>query len=636
MTVAENKVTMGFEAEVKQLLQLMIHSLYSNKEIFLRELISNASDAADKLRFNALSDDSLYEGDSQLRIRIEFDKDARTLTLTDNGIGMTRDEVRENIGTIARSGTRKFFESLTGDQAKDSQLIGQFGVGFYSSFIVADRVVLETRKAGDKPDQGVRWESKGEGDYTLESIEKPEHGTRITLHLREGEDDFLDGWKIRSTIRKFSDHIALPIEMLKEHLGEPEEGEETPKAEWETVNSASALWAKNRDAISEEEYDEFYKHVSHDFQAPLAKVHSRVEGNNEYTLLLYVPPTAPFDLWDRESKHGVRLYVRKVFIMEESEKLMPRYLRFIRGVIDSDTLPLNVSREILQENALLEKIRSGAVKKVLGLLEDLARNEPEKYATFWQQFGQAFKEGPVEDFKNKDRIAKLLRFSSTHNENADQNVSLEDYLGRMKEGQDKIYYITAESYQAAKNSPHLEIFRKKGLEVLLMHERIDEWLVGYLTEFEGKSLQSIAKGDLDLGSLEDEADKQHKEEATKELAPLIDRIKAALGDKVSEVKVSVRLTDSPACIVSDSFGMTRTMERIMKSAGQSVPTSKAVFEINPDHPLVVRLNGESDETRFKDLAELLFDQAVLSEGAQLEDPAAFVKRVNALLTSALG
>ena len=636
MTVAENKVTMGFEAEVKQLLQLMIHSLYSNKEIFLRELISNASDAADKLRFNALSDDSLYEGDSQLRIRIEFDKDARTLTLTDNGIGMTRDEVRENIGTIARSGTRKFFESLTGDQAKDSQLIGQFGVGFYSSFIVADRVVLETRKAGDKPDQGVRWESKGEGDYTLESVEKPEHGTRITLHLREGEDDFLDGWKIRSTIRKFSDHIALPIEMLKEHLGEPEEGEETPKAEWETVNSASALWAKNRDAISEEEYDEFYKHVSHDFQAPLAKVHSRVEGNNEYTLLLYVPPTAPFDLWDRESKHGVRLYVRKVFIMEESEKLMPRYLRFIRGVIDSDTLPLNVSREILQENALLEKIRSGAVKKVLGLLEDLARNEPEKYATFWQQFGQAFKEGPVEDFKNKDRIAKLLRFSSTHNENADQNVSLEDYVGRMKEGQDKIYYITAESYQAAKNSPHLEIFRKKGLEVLLMHERIDEWLVGYLTEFEGKSLQSIAKGDLDLGSLEDEADKQHKEEATKELAPLIDRIKAALGDKVSEVKVSVRLTDSPACIVSDSFGMTRTMERIMKSAGQNVPTSKAVFEINPDHPLVVRLNGESDESRFKDLAELLFDQAVLSEGAQLEDPAAFVKRVNALLTSALG
>ena len=634
MTAAENKVTMGFEAEVKQLLHLMIHSLYSNKEIFLRELISNASDAADKLRFNALSDDALYEGDARLRIRIEFDKDARTLTLTDNGIGMTRDEVRENIGTIARSGTRKFFESLSGDDAKDSQLIGQFGVGFYSSFIVADRVVLETRKAGDKAEHGARWESQGEGDYTLETINKPEHGTRITLHLRAGEDDFLDGWKIRSTIRKFSDHIALPIEMLKEHFEEPKEDEEIPAPEWETVNSASALWAKNRDEITDEQYDEFYKHVSHDFQAPLAKVHSRVEGNNEYTLLLYVPPTAPFDLWERESKHGVRLYVRKVFIMEESDKLMPRYLRFIRGVIDSDSLPLNVSREILQENALLEKIRSGAVKKVLGLLEDLSRNEPEKYATFWQQFGQAFKEGPVEDFKNKDRIAKLLRFSSTHNEGDEQNVSFEDYISRMKEGQDKIYYITAESYQAAKNSPHLEIFRKKGLEVLLMHERIDEWLVGYLTEFEGKSLQSIAKGDLDLGTLEDEADKQHKEEAAKELAPLIDRIKDALGDKVSEVKVSVRLTDSPACIVSDSFGMTRTMERIMKSAGQNIPASKAVFEINPDHPLVIRLNGESDASRFKDLAEILFDQAVLSEGAQLEDPAAFVKRVNALLTSA--
>jgi molecular chaperone HtpG len=636
MTVAENKVTMGFEAEVKQLLHLMIHSLYSNKEIFLRELISNASDAADKLRFNALSDDALYEGDPNLRIRIEFDKDARTLTLTDNGIGMTRDEVKENIGTIARSGTRKFFESLTGDQAKDSQLIGQFGVGFYSSFIVADRVVLETRKAGEKTEHGVRWESQGEGDYTLESFEKPEHGTRITLHLREGDDDFLDGWKIRSTIRKFSDHISLPIEMLKEHYGEPEEGAEPPAPEWETVNSASALWAKSREEISDEQYDEFYRHVSHDFQSPLARVHSRVEGTNEYTLLLYLPSAAPFDLWDRESKHGVRLYVRKVFIMEESEKLMPRYLRFVRGVIDSDTLPLNVSREILQENALLEKIRSGAVKKVLGLLEDLAKNDPEKYTTFWQQFGQAFKEGPIEDTKNKDKIAKLLRFSSTHNEGEEQTVSLEDYVSRMKEGQEKIYYITAESYQAAKNSPHLEIFKKKGLEVLLMHERIDDWLVGYLTEFEGKSLQSIAKGDLDLGTLEDEADKQHKEEATKELQPLIDRIKTALGDKVSEVKVSVRLTDSPACIVSDSYGMTRTMERIMKSAGQSVPTSKAVFEINPDHPLVVRLNGESDETRFNDLAEILFDQAVLSEGAQLEDPAAFVKRLNSLLAASLG
>ncbi len=636
MTVAENKVTMGFEAEVKQLLHLMIHSLYSNKEIFLRELISNASDAADKLRFNALSDDALYEGDPNLKIRIEFDKAARTITLTDNGIGMTRDEVRDNIGTIARSGTRHFFESLTGDQAKDSQLIGQFGVGFYSSFIVADKVVLETRKAGTTHDHGVRWESAGEGDYTLESFDKPEHGTRITLHLREGEDEFLDGWKLRGIIRKFSDHISLPIEMLKEHYGEPKEGEEPPAPEWETVNSASALWAKNRDEITDEQYEEFYKHVSHDFQAPLARVHSRVEGTNEYTLLLYLPSKAPFDLWDRESKHGVRLYVRKVFITEEADKLMPRYLRFIRGVIDSDSLPLNVSREILQENALLEKIRSGAVKKVLGLLEDLVRNEPEKYAEFWKEFGQAFKEGPIEDFKNKDRIAKLLRFSSTHNATDEQNVSLDDYIGRMKEGQDKIYYITAESYAAAKSSPHLEIFRKKGLEVLLMHERVDDWLVGYLTEYEGKSLQSIAKGDLDLGTLEDEADKQHKEEAAKELQPLIDRIKTVLGDKVSEVKISVRLTDSPACLVSDNYGMSRTMERIMKSAGQNIPASKPVFELNPDHPLVVKLKAETDDTRFGDLAHILYDQAVLGEGAQLDDPAEFVRRLNGLLQNVMG
>ena len=631
MTVAEEKVTMGFEAEVKQLLHLMIHSLYSNKEIFLRELISNASDAADKLRFNALGDDSLYEGDSVLKISIDYDKTARTLTLTDNGIGMTRDEVRENIGTIARSGTKKFFESLTGDQAKDSQLIGQFGVGFYSSFIVADRVVLETRKAGATPEHGVRWESGGEGDYTLENIQRNERGTRITLHLREGENDFLDGWKLRSIIRKFSDHISLPIEMKKEHYGEVKEGEEPPAEDWETVNSASALWAKNRDEITEEQYEEFYKHVSHDFQSPLARVHSRVEGNNEYTLLLYLPGHAPFDLWDRESKHGVRLYVKKVFITEDSDKLMPRYLRFVRGIIDSDSLPLNVSRELLQENALLDKIRSGAVKKVLGLLEDLVANEPEKYAAFWKEFGQAFKEGPIEDFKNKDRIAKLLRFSSTHNDTDEQNVSLDDYIGRMKEGQDKIYFITAESWAAARNSPHLEIFRKKGLEVLLMHERIDDWLTGYLTEYESKTLQSIAKGDLDLGELEDESDKQHAEEAAKELKPLIERIKAVLGDKVSEVKISTRLTDSPACLVSESFGMTRNMERIMKSVGQSVPNAKPVFEINPDHALILKLKDEADEIRFGDLTQILYDQAVLGEGAQLEDPAAFVRRLNELL-----
>jgi molecular chaperone HtpG len=635
MTVAENKVTMGFEAEVKQLLQLMIHSLYSNKEIFLRELISNASDAADKLRFTALGDDALYEGDADLKIRIEFDKNARTLTITDNGIGMTRDEVRENIGTIARSGTRRFFESLTGDQVKDSQLIGQFGVGFYSSFIVADKVTLETRKAGTTAEHGVRWESGGEGDYTLETIDRPERGTQVTLHLREGEDEFLDGWKLRSVVRKFSDHISLPIVMLKESYGEEKEGEEK-LVEWETVNSASALWAKNRDEITDEQYNEFYKHVSHDFQEPLARLHSRVEGTNEYTLLLYLPAHAPFDMWDRDAKHGVKLYVRKVFIMEGSEKLMPRYLRFMRGVIDSDSLPLNVSREILQEDKLLEKIRSGAVKKVLGLLEDLAKNEPEKYRSFWKEFGQVFKEGPIEDFKNRDRIAKLLRFASTHTDSDEQNVSLDDYIGRMKEGQDKIYYITAENFAAAKNSPHLEILRKKGLEVLLLSDRVDDWLVGYLTEYESKPLQSVAKGDLDLGTLADETDKQHTEEAAKEFEPVVERIKKVLGDKVSEVKVSGRLTDSPACLVSDNYGMTRTMERIMKSAGQNVPSAKPIFEINPDHALVARLRNEADEARFADLTHVLYDQAVLSEGAQLDDPAGFVRRLNGLLQGVLG
>ncbi|WP_434112592.1 molecular chaperone HtpG [Methylocaldum sp. GT1TLB] len=631
MTVAESKVTFGFEAEVKQLLHLMIHSLYSNKEIFLRELISNGSDAADKLRFMALGNDALYEGDSELKIRIEYDNTNRTLTITDNGIGMTHDEVRENIGTIARSGTRQFFESLTGDEAKDSQLIGQFGVGFYSAFIVADKVTLETRKAGLDAAQGVRWESKGEGDYTLETIEKPEHGTKITLHLREGEDEFLDGWKLRSIIRKFSDHISLPILMKKEAYGD-----EKPAAdEWETVNSASALWAKNRDEISDEQYNEFYKHVSHDFQEPLARLHSRVEGTNEYTLLLYIPSHAPFDLWDRDAKHGVKLYVRKVFIMEGSEKLMPRYLRFVRGVIDSDSLPLNVSREILQENALLEKIRSGAVKKVLGLLEDMARNEREKYQAFWKEFGQVIKEGPIEDFKNRDRIAKLLRFASTHNDSDVQNVSLEDYVGRMKEGQDKIYYITAENYAAAKNSPHLEIFRRKGLEVLLLHDRVDDWLVSYLTDFEGKHLQSVAKGDLDLGTLADEADKKHTEEASKAFQPVIDKIKQTLGDKISDVKISARLTDSPACLVSETYGLSRTMERIMKSAGQDVPVSKPIFEINPDHPLVTRLKEEADESRFADLTHILYDQAVLSEGGQLDDTAAFVRRLNGLLQAVM-
>ncbi|MBS1213829.1 MAG: heat shock protein 90 [Proteobacteria bacterium] len=577
-----------------------------------------------------MSNDALYEGDSTLKIRVEFDKDKRTVTITDNGIGMTREEVQDNIGTIARSGTRHFFESLTGDEAKDSQLIGQFGVGFYSSFIVADKVTLETRKAGMEAEAGVRWHSEGEGDYSLENIEKADRGTRVTLHLREGEDEFLDGWRLRSIVHKFSDHISLPIEMKKEHYGE--EQEEQPE-EWETVNSASALWTKPKDEISEEAHNEFYKHVSHDFQEPLARIHSRVEGTNEYTLLLYVPSHAPFDLWDRDAKHGIKLYVRKVFIMDDAEKLMPRYLRFIRGVIDSDSLPLNVSREILQENQLLEKIRSGAVKKVLGLFEDLAKNEPEKYATFWKEFGQVLKEGPIEDFKNKERIAKLLRFSSTHSDA--QDVSLDDYIGRMQEGQEKIYYITAESHAAAKNSPHLEIFRKKGIEVLLLSDRVDEWMVSYLTDYEGKRLQSVAKGDLDLGKLENEEEKKEIEEVGKDFEGTVEKIKKALEGRISDVRLSHRLTDSPACLVSEVYGMSRTMERIMKAAGQHAPSSKPIFEINPNHALITRLKNEADEQRFNDLTQILFDQAVLGEGGQLDDPAAFVQKLNGLLQQAL-
>jgi molecular chaperone HtpG len=626
MTVAENKVTLGFEAEVKQLLHLMIHSLYSNKEIFLRELISNASDAADKLRFSALSNESLYEGDSQLKIRLDYDKELRTITISDNGIGMNRDEVRENIGTIARSGTRHFFESLTGDEAKDSQLIGQFGVGFYSSFIVADRVTLETREAGGDPEEGVRWESNGEGEFSLETIQKDDRGTKITLHLREGEDEFLEGWKLRSIIRKFSDHISIPIEMKKETHGE--EGEEKP-VEYEIVNSASALWTKSKDEITEEQYNEFFKHVSHDFKEPLARLHSRVEGTNEYTMLLYVPSHAPFDLWERDPKHGVKLYVKKVFITDDADKLMPRYLRFIRGVIDSDSLPLNISRELLQENQLLEKIRSGAVKKLLGLFEDLAKNEPDKFKAFWKEFGQVLKEGVIDDYKNKDRIAKLLRFSST--ENDAQEVSLDDYISRMKEGQDKIYYITGDSLSAAKNSPHLEIFRKKGVEVLLLGDRIDSWLADHLSDYEGKHLQSIARGDLDLGKLEDEKEKEELNNISKDFDDLVAKIKKTLDGKVADVKLSHRLTASPACLVSEAYGMNRTMEKILKEVGQTVPSSKPVFEINPNHALIGKLKNETDESRFADLTLILFDQAVLSEGGQIDDPAAFVHKLNNLL-----
>jgi len=641
MTVEAKKETLGFETEVKHLLHLMIHSLYSNKEIFLRELISNASDAADKLRFEALSNDSLYEGDSELKIRLEFDKDKRTITIIDNGIGMTRAEVQEHIGTIAKSGTKQFFQALTGDQAKDSELIGQFGVGFYSAFIVADKVTLTTRKASADKSEGVRWESAGEGDYTLESVEKAQRGTEIVLHLKEDESEFLDGYRIRSIVRKFSDHISLPIVMDKEIPAvKGEEGEEEKPAEIveETVNSASALWTKARQEISDEDYNEFYKHVGHDFQDPLTHVHSKVEGTNEYTLLLYVPSRAPFDLWDRDTKHGVKLYIRKVFITDDAEQLMPRYLRFIRGIIDANSLPLNVSREILQQSKQISTIKSGAVKKVLGMLEDLAKNEPEKYEKFWSQFGAVIKEGPIEDHGNKERVAKLLRFASTHADTDKQDVTLEDYVGRMKEGQDKIYYVTADSFSAAKNSPHLEIFRKKGIEVLLLSDRIDEWLVSNLDEFDGKHLQSVAKGDLDLGVLDAEEDKAAQEEVNKDFETVLKQIKDVLADKVSEVRLSHRLTESPACLVADVYGMSLNMERIMKDAGQGLGMGmgrKPIFELNPTHPLVVRMKEEQDDSRFADLTHILFDQAILSEGGQLDDPAAFVHKLNGLLQGLL-
>lgn len=641
MTVEAKKETLGFETEVKHLLHLMIHSLYSNKEIFLRELISNASDAADKLRFEALSNDGLYEGDSELKIRLEFDKEKRTITIIDNGIGMTRAEVQEHIGTIAKSGTRQFFEALTGEQAKDSELIGQFGVGFYSAFIVADKVTLTTRKAGADKSEGTRWESAGEGDYTIETVEKAKRGTEIVLHLKEAESEFLDGYRIRSIVRKFSDHISLPIVMDKEVMPamEEEEGEEAKpvaQIEEETINSASALWTKARQDISDEDYNQFYKHVGHDFQDPLTYVHSKVEGTNEYTLLLYVPSRAPFDLWDRDAKHGVKLYIRKVFITDDAEQLMPRYLRFIRGIIDANSLPLNVSREILQQSKQISSIKSGAVKKVLGMLEGLAKNEPEKYEKFWSQFGPVIKEGPIEDHGNKDRVAKLLRFASTHTDTDKQDVALEDYVSRMKEGQEKIYYVTADSFSAAKNSPHLEIFRKKGIEVLLLSDRIDEWLVSNLDEFDGKHLQSVAKGDLDLGPLDAEEDKAAQEEVNKDFEAVIKQIKDVLGEKVSEVRLSHRLTESPACLVADVYGMSLNMERIMKDAGQLMGMGKKpIFEINPTHPLVVRMKAEQDDTRFADLTHILFDQAILSEGGQLEDPAAFVHKLNGLLQGLL-
>jgi molecular chaperone HtpG len=629
MTVEAHKETLGFQAEVQQLLRLVAHSLYSHKEVFLRELISNASDACDKLRFEALTDSALYESDPELKIRVSFDKDARTITVADNGIGMDRQEVIDNIGTIARSGTRQFMQKLTGDQAKDANLIGQFGVGFYSSFIVADKVVLLTRRAGMSAEHGVRWESNGEGEYTLETVDKPTRGTEVILHLREDETDLLAEWQLRSIITKYSDHITLPVIMPVQKYSEDKDA--PPKIEDERINQAAALWARSKHDIKEEEYKEFYKHVGHDFENPLAWTHNRVEGKLEYTSLLFLPARAPFDLWDREQRHGVKLYVQRVFIMDDAEHLMPRYLRFVRGVIDSNDLPLNISREILQSSKVVDGIRAGSVKKVLGLLEDLAQNDAEKYGKFWKEFGRVLKEGPAEDYGNREQIAKLLRFASTHTDSAEQIVSLTDYIGRMKDGQDKIYYIAGESFAAAKNSPHLEIFRKKGLEVLLLTDRVDEWLMSHLTEFEGKHLQSVAKGALDLDKIASEEEKKEQKQAEDQFKDLLARVKEVLGDQVKEVRISSRLTDSPACLVVDEHALSAHLERLLRDAGQSVPMSKPYLELNPHHPLVTRLQGEADAGRFGDLTHLLFEQAVLAEGGQLEDPASFVKRLNGLL-----
>jgi molecular chaperone HtpG len=626
MTTETGKETLEFQTEVRQLLQLMIHSLYSNKEIFLRELISNASDACDKLRFEALSNDALYEGDSDLKIRISFDKDARTVTVSDNGIGMSREEVMDNIGTIAKSGTRQFFESLTGDQSRDVELIGQFGVGFYSSFIVADKVTLTTRRADAAADEAVQWVSDGEGSYTLESVSRDSRGTDVVLHLREGEDEFLEPYRLRSIVNRYSEHISLPIQMASQ-----EEGKED---EFETVNSASALWKMPKKDISDDEYKEFYKHVAHDFGEPMAWSHNQVEGTQSYTSLLYIPAHAPFDLWDRDRRHGIKLYVRRVFIMDDAENLMPQYLRFVRGLVDSDDLPLNVSLEILQKNKFIDSIRAASVKKVLGLLETMARDEPEKYSEFWAQYGRVMKEGPAEDYSNRERIAKLLRFASTHNDTDAQNVSLEDYVGRMQDGQEKIYYITADSFAAAKNSPHLEVFRKKNIEVLLLHDRVDEWMVSHFTEFDGKQLVSVAKGDLDLGKLQDKDEEAAAKKIEDEYKDLVKRVQDALGEDVKEVRVSHRLTDSPSCLVLDTHEMPIHLQQVMKQAGHELPVSKPILEINPEHVLVARLNQVQDEARFGDWSRLLLEQAMLSEGAQLEDPVAFVKRMNSLLLDA--
>ena len=636
MSETSTRTTHQFQTEARQLLDLMIHSLYSNKEIFLRELISNASDACDKLRFEALTEAALLEEDPELAIHVEVDRDARTITVTDNGVGMSRQEVVDHIGTIAKSGTREFVAQLTGDQTQDAQLIGQFGVGFYSSFIVADRVTLTTRRAGLGANDAVRWESTGEGEYTLEAVSREARGTSVTLHLREGEDDLLSSPALRTIVQKYSDHITLPILMRKEEV--PGKQADTGDTETnEKVNQASALWARPKTEITKEQYDEFYKHVAHDFDVPLAHTHARVEGRQEYTLLLYVPRRAPFDLWDREQRHGIKLYVRRVFIMDGARELMPGYLRFVRGLIDSNDLPLNISREILQHSRDVEAIRNAAVKRVLGLLEELADKEPEKYADFWREFGRVLKEGLGEDLGNQERLGKLLRFASTHRDTAEQSVSLADYVTRMQDGQEKIYYVTADSFAAARHSPHLEVFRKKGIEVLLLHDRVDEWVVAHLPAFDGRSLQSVTKGDLDLGGLADgEEEAKQKEETEASLKPLVERIRKALGDKAKEVRLTHRLVDSPACLVTEEGGISANLERVLRAAGQAVPNVPLVLEINPRHPIVTRLKDETDDARFKDWSHILFDQAMLAEGGHLDDPAGFVKRLNELMLAMAG
>jgi molecular chaperone HtpG len=641
MSVEAKQETLGFQTEVKQLLHLMIHSLYSNKEIFLRELISNASDAADKLRFNALQDDSLYENDSELRIKIEFNNDLKTVSVIDNGIGMSRDDVVEHLGTIAKSGTKQFFEALTGDQSKDSQLIGQFGVGFYSSFIVAKKVDVFTRRAGLDSSEGVHWSSEGENDYSIETVDLPQRGTKVVLHLRDDMDEFLNDYRLKGIVTKYSDHISLPIimdkqeEIKEEGEDDKEDEKKEPKFQTveETVNSATALWARNKRDIKEEEYNEFYKHVGHDFEDPMAHIHNKVEGKLEYTSLLYIPARAPFDLWDREQRHGVKLYVKRVFIMDDADQLIPPWLRFVRGVVDSDDLPLNVSREILQHNKVIDSIRSGCTKKVLSLLKTMSEKDQDKYAEFWKIFGKVLKEGVIDAPDYKDDLSNLFRFSSTHEDTEEQKVSLKDYVERMQEGQKAIYYVTADSYATAKNSPHLEIFRKKGIEVLLLTDPIDEWVTTHLTEFDEKPLKSVNKGELDLGDVQNEDEKKEDEQKSKDYEKLVERISKVLDEKVKEVRVTSRLTNSPACLVTDENDMGRHLEQILQASGQSVPGSKPILEINPDHPIVKKIDNEADEDLFGDWSHILFDQALLSEGGQLGDPASFVNKLNALIVT---